>query len=105
MKNIFLSLIVLICFASCAITQKGNCKGNAKLFKQHFKILDSIASVTPIDTLLNCQPSIQFMEKTTGIESSTDADFFGKFFGCTKSDLANWHKWYEENCLKKKKSK
>jgi hypothetical protein len=104
MKKIILLCFWLSSFTICAIAQKANCKEKGKVFKQHFGILDSIAKNTANDTLTNCQPSIQFMEENTGIEASTDADYFGRF-ACTKTDLARWHKWYEENCIKKSKQK
>ena len=104
MKNTFLFLIILTSFSGCAVAQKGDCKDKAKSFRHHFKILDSISKATTIDTLSNCQRSIQFMEENTGIEASTDANYFGRF-ACTKNDLANWHKWYQENCLNKQKKK
>jgi hypothetical protein len=102
MKSILMSLLLFSCLTSCIVAQKNPCRGRAKSFEYHFKILDSIARITAIDTLSNCQPSIQFMEENTGIEASTDANFFGRF-ACTKTDLSNWHKWYEENCVKKSK--
>jgi hypothetical protein len=61
-----------------------------KQFEHHFKILDSIAKTTSSDVLLNCPESVKFMEKNTGIEATTDGNYFGRF-SCKKSDLQKWH--------------
>ena len=70
-----------------------------KQFDYHFKILDSISKVTSSDVLLNCPESVRFMEQNTGIEASTDGNYFGRF-SCKKSDLQKWHEWYDKKYKK-----
>jgi hypothetical protein len=99
MRNIIIifSSLVLCSFTACSQKNK---QMNEDKFQYHFKILDSIANVTPTNILLNCAESVKFMEKNTDIEATTDGNYFGRF-SCTKTDLQKWHKWYEERNTKK----
>jgi hypothetical protein len=92
MKNILIIIFFLQGFSACS--QKSN-QNDMKQFEYHFKILDSIAKATSSDVLLNCPESVKFMEKNTGIEATTDGNYFGRF-SCKKSDLQKWHEWHEK---------
>lgn len=98
MKNI---LIVALAFISCSQYACSQNKKEAELvqFRHHFQVLDSIANVTASDTLRNCHESVRFMEKNTGIEATTDGNYFGRF-SCKKSDLQKWHEWYDKKYKK-----
>jgi hypothetical protein len=99
MKNtlIFFCSLMLCSFSACSQKNK---QGDTVQFKYHFKILDSILSKSSTDTLLNCPESVKFMEENTGIEATTDGNYFGRF-SCKKSDLQKWHEWYEKKYGKK----
>lgn len=92
MKNIVILFFALSC-SLCACSQK-NKQDSMKQFEYHFRILDSLAKTTSSDILLNCAESVKFMEKNTGIEATTDGNYFGRF-SCKKSDLRKWHEWYD----------
>lgn len=68
-------------------------KKTQREFAYHFKLLDSLAMGTKSNTILNCAPSIEFMERTTGIYSQAETTFFGKFY-CYKSEVDKWRAWY-----------
>jgi hypothetical protein len=94
-------LIIIFFILSCsfsACSQKGK-QNDMEQFEHHFKILDSIAKTTSSDILFNCPESIKFMEKNTGIEATTDGNYFGRF-SCKKSDLQRWHVWYNKKYKK-----
>jgi hypothetical protein len=98
MKNILIiTFFILSCsFSACSQNDK---QKDMKQFEYHFKILDSIAKTTSADVLLNCPESVKFMEKSTGIEATTDGNYFGRF-SCKKSDLQKWHEWYDKKYKK-----
>jgi hypothetical protein len=100
MRNIIivLSSLMLCSFTACSQKSKQDDKNK---FQYHFKILDSIANGTSTNIILNCAESVKFMEKNTGIEATTDGNYFGRF-SCAKSDLQKWHEWYEKRNIKKK---
>ncbi|MEI6946325.1 hypothetical protein V9K67_03925 [Paraflavisolibacter sp. H34] len=96
MKNIVILCVALICgFSACS----QNNQNSQNQFEYHFKILDSIARGTSSDVLLNCPESVKFMEKNTGIEATTDGNYFGRF-SCKRNDLQKWHEWYKKNYRK-----
>lgn len=95
-KTISILLLISVCSFS-VYAQQG--KQSVEQFKYHFRILDSVAKVTTSDTLSNCIASVQFMEKHTSIEASTDGNYFGKLT-CTKNDLKRWHEWYQKKYAK-----
>lgn len=66
--------------------------------------MDSVAAKTNGDTLVNVTEAIAFMETKTNIEASSDGTLFGRL-ACTKSDLDNWHKWFNSNLNKKVRGK
>jgi hypothetical protein len=96
------ALAILLFASLCGFTSGAQKATQNKMeqFKHHFSILDAIAKETSSDTLLNCIASIQFMEKHTGIEASSDGTYIGKLT-CTKSDLQKWHDWYRKKYGKK----
>jgi hypothetical protein len=116
MKRIFLITIILSAF-SCdtgqpedaavktdTVSVKYKFQGNVDdslSFVQHFKILDSVATLyRDSDTIIECCGDlVEFMETKTNLESSSDWDYFGPI-GFSKSDLENWHKWYDTTYLK-----
>lgn len=99
-RNIAFILFLSFCITNCA--QKIITSRDKKDFVYHFRIIDSVAAVTIGDTLVNITESIAFMEKETNIEASSDGTYFGRL-ACTKSDLANWHKWFDTNLTKKRR--
>lgn len=101
-KNIVFVLFLSLCITSCA--QKIVSNRDRKTFEYHFRILDSVAAKTNGDTLVNITEPIAFMENKTDIEASSDGTYFGRLAG-TKSDLDNWHKWFNENLNKKRRKK
>ena len=64
-------------------------------FLYHFAILDSAVKLPPYDTMYHCcYNSISYMEFNTGIEADVEGDYSGAT-GFKKSDLENWHNWYD----------
>lgn len=73
-----------------------------RLFSYHFKILDSAAKGSRVDTIGGFIQSVSFMEKHTRIESGTEGSFLGRL-GFTKTALNQWHEWYDKRYKKKMK--
>ncbi|NML37461.1 hypothetical protein HHL17_09680 [Chitinophaga sp. G-6-1-13] len=92
MKNI-LFVCWLIFYAATGSAQKIDRNG-LKLIEYHFHVLDSIANETEGEIIF-CPASVKFMEKVTGIDATTDGNYFGRLT-CKKGDLDRWHKWYEK---------
>jgi hypothetical protein len=66
-------------------------------FERHLKILDSVVEKNPNDTIYTCcSESIDFMEKTTGIDGHADGTTLGKLF-FSRNDFIKWRTWYEKN--------
>lgn len=68
----------------------------------YFKIMDSLVSASPHDSLYECLNCIRFMKKETKIPSSGRYTYFGQL-EFTKQDLKRWHEWYDKTKKKAKK--
>jgi hypothetical protein len=73
----------------------------AKAFRRHFQRLDSLALLSPNNSVLNCPLEVAFMQAHTGIDSWAFGNFAG-LFHCYKSDLQAWHAWYAQHYESKK---
>jgi hypothetical protein len=95
MKPFF--IILFLALVSNSYAQNAKVK---KSFAAHFKVLDSIALITQIDTVYAVQSiqSVHFMEKNTKIYSSTNGNFYGRL-GYTKENLGRWHEWYKNKYI------
>ena len=89
----YLTLLLLV----IGVNSYGQKISERQSFNTHFKILDSLASVTRNDTIYTGRyvESISFMEKHTKIHSSTSGNFYGRL-GFTKENLRLWHEWYNK---------
>ena len=98
LKHIAVAILLLVSLNSFG--QRVNTK---KLFVTHFNILDSLASLSNVDTVysVNSVESVHFMEKHTKIYSSTSGNFYGRL-GFTKQNLEQWHEWYKKKYGKEK---
>jgi len=66
-------------------------------FEKHFKILDSVVNKNLQDTIYTCcSESMDFMERTTGIDGHADGTTLGKLF-FSKNDFIKWKAWYEKS--------
>jgi hypothetical protein len=81
--------------ASFAATAQSKKQDITKSFAYHFRVLDSLAALSPSARIENVYSSIRFMEKHTGIEALADGNYVGKF-DCYKTDLQAWHWWYQK---------
>lgn len=102
--QVFLIAMISVLMLNTGCSQKVVGTKDKKQFAYHFAILDSVASVTPHDTLVNVTESIAFMERKTNIEASTDGTLVGRL-ACTKEDLKRWHEWYNLSLNKRGKNK
>jgi hypothetical protein len=101
MKRITSIFFCILMLRITACSQKGK-KSEEWQLEYHFKVLDSIAKATPSSNiLLNCPESVKFMQTKTGIEATTDGNYFGRF-SCTTEDLRRWHEWYDKKNNKTK---
>lgn len=76
-------------------------KPKRSAFLQHFALLDSIVKANPYDTIYCCyKASVEFMVRSTKIEISTGANIAGRS-SFSKSDLVNWHAWFDKKYRRK----
>lgn len=104
MKVVVVLLCCLCIYNETCFAQKSQVFGakdsTQRLFSYHFKILDSAAIESRVDTIGGFIQSVSFMEKHTGIESGTEGSFLGRL-GFTKTALKHWHDWYNKRYKKK----
>ena len=70
-------------------------------FLMHLKIPDVAARPYPGDTVYCCSDPIGFMVENTDVEICAQSTHYGFLF-FTKSELGQWHKYYNTSILKKK---
>ncbi|MCS3798766.1 hypothetical protein GGD38_004136 [Chitinophagaceae bacterium OAS944] len=95
-------MLFLLFHSFAAFSQKNNKinRRSARLFKYHLNILDSAAKRYTSNTVPCCSSSIAFLVEHSNVKVLADGTFHGYLF-FTKSELSQWHKWYDEKIAKR----
>lgn len=105
-------ILLLLCGFKRAVAQKDTgyldkfyVDSNSKIVKwqYYFKVMDSLVLARSTDSTFACKSGIYFMETETGIISSGETTFFGRF-DFTRDDLVKWHEYYDRRYKKRRKN-
>lgn len=78
-------------------------KSKTVKWQYYLKVMDSLVLARSNDSTFVCKSGIYFMETETGIISSGETTFFGRF-NFTRDDLVKWHEYYDRRYKKRRKN-